>query len=73
MNNNLHDRACLCAITFSLIKTHNVTYGPPPSLQEMKEPDQTEEASQEGSQGKISPVFSVNHEWDLSMYRGVDD
>ncbi|EXU94611.1 integrase core domain protein, partial [Metarhizium robertsii] len=42
-------------------------------LQEIKEPDQTEETSQVESQGEDDLVFGMDDRWDLSMHHGVDD
>uniref|UniRef100_A0A1Y1L2P0 Integrase catalytic domain-containing protein n=1 Tax=Photinus pyralis TaxID=7054 RepID=A0A1Y1L2P0_PHOPY len=42
-------------------------------LQEIKEPEQTEETTQVESQGEDDLVFSMDDEWDLSVHQGVDD
>ncbi|KID81860.1 polyprotein [Metarhizium guizhouense ARSEF 977] len=42
-------------------------------LQEIKEPDQTEETSQEESHGEDDLVVGTDHDWDLSIHHGVDD
>lgn len=42
-------------------------------LQEIKEPEQPEEISQEESHGEDDLLFGMENEWDLSMHHGVDD